>query len=85
MDKPKTRVAVPSALARNLRLMKDLSQADAAERYGVSAALISLIENGGRSGEVFADYILALAEAPSKRDRTPGGELRVGARRASCP
>lgn len=82
MDKPKTRVAVPVALARNVRLMKGLSQTDAAERYGVSPALISLIENGGRSGEVFADYILALAEAPNKRDRTPGGELRVGRKKS---
>lgn len=58
--------------------MKGLSQAESAERYDVSAALISAIENGLRPGDVFADYIMRIAEAPNKGHRTPGGEQRVG-------
>lgn len=74
----KRRLSVPAALPRDLRLMKGLSQAEAAARFGVSPALVSAIENGTRPPEVLADYILAIASAPNKAHRTPGGALRVG-------
>lgn len=83
MERPKTKIHVPVRLAREVRLMKGLSQQEAAERFnGVSAALVSMIENGKRPGDVFADYIMAIAKAPNKRGRSPGGEARVGRKRA---
>lgn len=83
MERPKTKISVPVSLARNIRLLKGLSQQEAAERFnGVSAALVSMIENGQRPGDVFADYIIAIAGAPNKRGRSPGGEMRVGRKRA---
>jgi transcriptional regulator with XRE-family HTH domain len=80
MERQKTRISVPIRLAREIRLMKGLSQQEAAERYDVSAALVSSIENGMRPGDVFADYIMRISEAPNKTHRTPGGEQRVGRR-----
>ena len=77
----KRRVSVPGTLPRDVRLMKGLSQAEAAERFGVSPALISSIENGFRPPEVIAEYILAIAAAPNKTHRTPGGKTRVGRRK----
>ena len=82
MERPKRKISVPVVLARSIRLAKGLTQADAAERHGVSAALVSAIENGTRPGEVYAEYLQTLAEAPNKRDRTPGGEYRAGKKRA---
>lgn len=75
------KLSVPASLARDLRLMKGLSQAEAADRFGVSAALVSAIENGLRPPEVLGQYILAVAAAPNKAHRTPGGSARVGRRK----
>jgi DNA-binding transcriptional regulator YiaG len=71
-------VIFPVQFAKNLRLAKGLSQAEAAHYFGVSQATISAVERGDRPSRVYHEYVMCLGTSPNSRKRTPGGISRAG-------
>jgi DNA-binding XRE family transcriptional regulator len=79
----KTTINFPLGFARQTRIEKGLSQGEAANYFGVSAATVSAIERGERTERVYREYLLCLAISPNSKKRTSGGDERVGRRRAN--
>lgn len=77
-DRTRRDVAFAVDFARQLRLAKGLSQAEAADYFGVSQATVSAIERGDRPSRVFREYVLRLGTSPNSKKRTTGGDDRVG-------
>ena len=62
---------------RNVRLEKGLTQANVADKMGVSQSLYSTIERG-LNRPAFPEAMEVVAKMRSRTTRTPGGTEKVG-------
>jgi len=64
--------------AKRLRIEKGLTQADVAKHFKKSPAWVSLLENGKVSLDEEREYLRWLEGRRARRQRTPGGDFKVG-------
>jgi transcriptional regulator with XRE-family HTH domain len=73
-------MASKSALAREMRLDKRLTQGDVAKTMGISQASYSMIELGKKPRGV-EEALLTISRMRARNDRTDGGTKKTGRRK----